>query len=359
MATRSQDQELVAGVAQKYGLRTADARNLGEQNNVHGQTVPCFGWHPWFSHQIYDDTGDGSGQTSTTPDKISHYQAVLTPKPDDHKFMLALPNPRLLSTYLAHTKDYLKQYPLALIGEVGLDRSFRIPNDWVLEQQNERDASLTPGGREGRRLSPYRVKMDHQCRILKAQLHLAGEMQRAVSLHGVQAHGVLFETVQETWRGHEVKVVGNRARHREGRSVDAHSSQDQHGKLGGTDLASRPFPPRICLHSYSGPPDTLRQYLHPSIPTKVYFSFSIVINFSTPFSNKVVQVIRAVPKDRLLVESDLHCAGERMEHLLEEVTRSICDIRGWSLSEGVKQLASNWKQFMFGDQQYDSASTQH
>ncbi|KAI9873694.1 MAG: hypothetical protein M1830_010711 [Pleopsidium flavum] len=356
MATRSQDQELVAEAAEKYGLRSTDVESVWENNNVHGRIVPCFGWHPWFSHQIFDDRKQGSGHTSTAPNKILHYQAVLTPKPEDHDFILALPEPRSLVAYLDHTKVYLQRYQLALVGEIGLDRSFRIPNDWVSGQQAQRDASLTPGGREGRRLSPYRVKIEHQRRILEAQLNLAGEMQRPVSVHGVQAHGIVFETLQETWKGYEEKVVSKSLRKRSGGMAAVHLKREESGNAESTGLTPKPFPPRICLHSYSGPSDPLRQYFHPSVPAEMYFSLSTVINFSTPASGKIVQVIKAVPNDRILIESDLHCAGERMDDLLEEVAKSVCNIKGWSLTEGMKQLALNWKRFVLGDKVKDSLS---
>lgn len=348
MATRRQDQELVAGAADRYGLHQSDVDSR-KVTDLRGRVVPCFGWHPWFSHHIYDDGGRGLGQANGTPDKVAHYQAVLAPTPKDHGFIAGLPQPLSLRAYLASMKDYLHKYPFALVGEVGLDRSFRIPNDWILGQKEERDQSLTPGGREGRKLSPYRVKLEHQRSILEAQLHLAGEMQRAVSLHGVQAHGALFETLRETWSGFENKSTSTRSKKKRN-NLAAHAECE---KVEVTNASPQPYPPRICLHSYSGTPDTLRQYLHPSVPTEVYFSFSMVINFSTSPSDKVVQVIKAVPDARILVESDLHCAGERMDNLLEEVARSICEIRGWSLDEGVEQLALNWRRFILGDKHRD------
>ena len=190
--------------------------------------------------------------------------------------------------------------------------------------------------------------MDHQCKILKAQLNLVGEMQRPVSVHGVAAHGVILDTLKETWKGYERHVVSKRIKKRRGSVANAHVHQ---GKADGNEESQagpKPFPPRICLHSYSGPPEHLSQYLNPSIPATVFFSFSQVINFSTPAAARAVEVINVVPRDRILVESDLHCAGERMDTLLEEMVRAICTIKGWSLEVGVTQLGDNWKHFLFG-----------
>lgn len=102
------------------------------------------------------------------------------------------------------------------------------------------------------------------------------------------------------------------------------------------------------MHSYSGPVEQLKQFLNPSNPSDVYFSFSNVINFSGPSSQKVIAVVKALPEDRVLIESDLHTAGQQMDDLLEEVARQICELRGWSLQEGVQRLADNWKRFVFG-----------
>ncbi|KAI9811844.1 MAG: hypothetical protein M1827_005195 [Pycnora praestabilis] len=348
MATRVQDQELVARAADERGLKEEELEGtIGD--NAKGRVIPCFGWHPWFSHQMYDDSNHHPENTSKEDFKISHYQAVLVPKPEDHDFLRALPDPWPFSEFLARTKGYLQGYPLALVGEIGLDRGFRIPNSWLPSQADKRDAGLTPGGREGRRLSPYRVQIDHQRRILKAQLYLAGEMQRAVSVHGVQAHGVIFETLKETWKGYEKEVVSKTTRKRRGSAVKAHENGDGDSSDTGGSLP-KPYPPRICLHSYSGPPDTLKQYFHPSIPAKIFFSFSQVINFSTSASAKAVEVIKAMPDDRILVESDLHTAGDRMDALLEDMVRAICRTKGWSLEDGVSQLGSNWERFVFGSQ---------
>ncbi|CAF9912040.1 hypothetical protein IMSHALPRED_010685 [Imshaugia aleurites] len=346
MATRGQDQRLVADFADKLAV-TDDAipalESTRGSEKSRGYIIPAFGWHPWFSHQIFVD------EQHRTPSKVDHYRLAISPSPVNDDFIASLPDPRPLSDLLGQTRTYLERYPRAIVGEIGLDRAFRIPGIEMADNGYEKDPALTPGGREGRRLSTYRVDMRHQQRILKAQLNLAGEMQRAVSVHGVAAHGLLFETLEETWRGHERRTPSKRERKRRA-SVDATHQKGENFEAfeQSSDLGdAKPFPPRICLHSYSGPADTLRQYLQPSVPAIIFFSFSRLVNFSST-STKAVAAIQALPDDRILAESDLHAAGDKMDDLLEDIVRKICQIKGWTLEEGVKQLRLNWLHYIFG-----------
>ncbi|KAJ5929112.1 TatD family [Penicillium verhagenii] len=347
MATRGEDQNLVQQITQSTNTDDTSTR-----------IIPCFGWHPWFSHQIQDDTApsnpttqDISSQQSTNAN--THYTAVLNPSPaSDPEFLKSLPNPKPLSELIAETKERLERFPNALVGEIGLDKAFRLPGAWTRQEHDARDDKITPGSRENRRLSPYKVKMEHQKTILEAQLRLAGEMQRAVSVHSVQAHGAVFDTLKGLWAGHE-KVRMSRRDRTKRRDVEGALSDDDDGpdlsdSRSGAPSTMLPFPPRICMHSYSGPVEPLRQFLNKTNPSDVYFSFSFLINFSGPGAGKVVDVIKMVPEDRILVESDLHTAGPQMDDLLEQVARQICEIRGWELREGVQQLADNWKRFVFG-----------
>lgn len=337
MATRGEDQDLVEEVAARFaGSTTAEAKKV----------VPCFGWHPWFAHQI-------AQVDLATTTKFEHYRQVLTGTTEaDEQFFQTLPDPKPLRTFLAETRARLLAHPHALVGEIGLDKAFRLPMPWQQHELEGRDASLTPGSREGRRLSPYRVSMDHQKAVFKAQLQLAGELRRPVSVHSVQAHGAVFDVLQDLWKGHERKQPSRRDRKQ--RDLDQDGPDKLTYQVQNSTSPSRedngplPYPPRVCMHSYSGPPDPLKQFLRPGVPSQVYFSFSAVINFTNPSIDKVVAVLQALPDDRILVESDLHCAGPDMDQLLEDAICTICRLRGWSLQVGVKKLADNWQRFIYG-----------
>jgi Tat protein secretion system quality control protein TatD with DNase activity len=347
MATRAQDQQLVDQTAREYGVKSS-----AMETNNRERIIPSFGWHPWFSHQLYDDASNGGQKTMNESEKVAHYQSVLAPKKSklseyDESLFKALPDPTSISNFIDQTRHYLQQHPFALVGEVGLDRSFRIPESWDSENADRRDNSLTPGGREGRRLSPYRVDLEHQKAVLLAQLKLAAEMVRPVSLHGVQTHGALFDLLKQTWRGHEKKGSSRRERKKQDLYVDERPVNFETG-----NQEPRPYPPRICLHSYSGNRSAFRQWLDPYIPLEVFVSFSFCINVADQNEDALENfkdVVRAVPDDRVLVESDRHTAGDTMDTDLENITRMVCDVKGWSLEDGVLRLGNNWKRFIFGN----------
>ena len=321
MASRRQDQDLVAQLA----------------DNAEGRVVPSFGWHPWFCHHIIVDDSP-----TTEMDAAEHYQQVIAPCPTESEFLSSLPEPVLLSDVLAQMRRCLENYPDALIGEIGLDRSFRIPGTETLDWAQDPDSGRTSGGRHGHRLSRYRVVMQHQQKVLTAQLNLAGELGRAVSIHGVGAHGTLHDTIAATWKGQE-KL--SRRQLKDAAATDCLDSPKD--AVAGSQNSTKSYPPRICLHSFSGQPDTVRQYLRPHVPATIFFSFSSLVNFSSE-SQKAYDTIKAVPDDRLLVESDLDTFGELLDEKMEDVSKRVCEIKGWSLTDGISQLSSNWHRFVYG-----------
>jgi Tat protein secretion system quality control protein TatD with DNase activity len=367
MGTRGQDQSLVTQVASKYGVKSAQPHEWTREECM----VPCFGWHPWFAHMMYiaddneaerTDTGANSSalesKTLRGEDKIRHYQKVLKPQreefdEEDRRRLSSFPDPMSFSVFLAQMRTHLSSHPLALVGEVGLDRSFRIPEAWDPYSESNRDENLTPGGREGRRLTRYQCTPTHQRAILKKQLQLAAELGRAASVHGVQAHGMLFEAVKELWVGHEKSILSKRElKRRGGDHSSSTSSAAQKQTQGSQHSSSLPYPPRICLHSYSGSASNFKQYLDPTIPVEVFASFSTAINLGNDLNGETppafVDTIKAVPDHCVLVESDLHTAGEEMDKRMEDIVRRICGIKEWELEEGVKRLGKNWRRFVFG-----------
>lgn len=358
MATRGEDQDLVLQTASQHGIKSASAEDWSKEECI----VPCFGWHPWFSHQMYisedGESEDDEPRNLSDEAKVKHYQKVLQPSraepsEEDLRIFNALPDPTPFSVFLSQTRKHLKDNPFALVGEVGLDRSFRIPEAWLPDLWATRNSTLTPGGREGRRLTPFRCQPAHQKEILKRQLQLAAELGRAVSVHGVQAHGLVYEAMHELWKGHEKEVLSKREKKKRGKddpSVDIKDSRAEKGDSSGP----KPYPPRICLHSYSGSASNFRQYLNPAIPIRIFASFSTAINLGDALDEETPaefeEMIKTVPDEMLLVESDLHTAGDEMDRRLEDIVRRICKIKKWSLDEGVERLGKNWKAFVFGEE---------
>lgn len=363
MATRAQDQNLVVELAKKYPLNEISELSAKDRNANH--IVPSFGWHPWFAHQMYDDR-DGS----SIPSRREHYKNVLTPIPkdEDDDFLDSLPEPRSFKKFLEETEERLLMFPLALVGEIGLDRSFRVPvapfgckQDVVSPQEDksegqsgdENNTEYTPGSREGRSLTPFHVKMEHQKVVLKAQLELAGKHQRAVSVHSVATHGIVFDVLQGLWKGHEKlsksalkKQKRDAENEAHGKGIDSANSDSTESQATATSL---PYPPRICLHSYSGPAQSLTQFLNPRVPATMFFSFSQLVNFGAHESDKVVEVIKRMPEEKVLIESDLHRAGDTMDELLEWILMKVCEIKGWELSDGARTCRRNWERFVFGE----------
>lgn len=335
MATRTQDQPLIASIAKTHGATGPECFAENKTTVIAG-----YGRHPWFSHEIFDDSLESPTYVPSKDveaAKAQHYKAVLSPAPTDPAFWRDLPVPIALSNFIAETRARLIEDPYAMVGEIGLDKPFRLPMQWTNPKPTP-DPDRTPGGRQRRPLSQHRINIGHQKAVFMAHLRLAGELGRPVSVHGVQVHGILYDALTESWKGHELKSRRSRDKEKKDGTVSQAAEE-----------SPKPYPPRICLHSFSGKSDAVKQYLKPSIPAKIFFSFSKANNLRSEEERKKAEdAMRIVPDNRMLVESDLHTAGERMDSELEGMYRVICKVKGWGLEEGVGKIAGNYREFIFG-----------
>lgn len=199
------------------------------------------GYHPWFSHLISIEPISDSPEA-----KNEHYRQMFMPpgsklssKPENKdaldRLLRDLPHPFILEDIVSDLRKNIAEfldlhrgdpakYPKPLLGEVGLDQSFRVP----FGTSTESDLAHVSGGS---RLSPFFVPVDHQRRILEAQIDLAVEMGVNVSLHSVKSpaptqailktmierHGPQFDAISvdmhsigvsvDTWRDIEVGAV--------------------------------------------------------------------------------------------------------------------------------------------------------
>ncbi|KIJ54332.1 hypothetical protein M422DRAFT_201444 [Sphaerobolus stellatus SS14] len=290
MATKHSDQALVRNLAQRW------------PNKV----TPCFGYHPWFTHWI----------AVTQPEsKEHHYRSVLlnssevdTKLEDDFQRILPqLPEPILLSDVLAGIQDNLEGFPNAMLGEVGLDRAFRIP--W------------NPDPSVPKRLSPFTVPLEYQIKILEAQLDIAVRMKRNVSLHSVKAQQAtleLFDRLAKKY-GYDWDAI----------SIDMHSC----------GLSSQMW-------------KSLERN-HPN----VYLSLSLAINSRSPSHRELITV--ADPK-RILAESDYNDIDLSAPNTWKMILL-IAQVKGWKVETSwqedlaedqwgtVRKLEENWRTFARGN----------
>ncbi|KAI5898231.1 uncharacterized protein SCHCODRAFT_02529608, partial [Schizophyllum commune H4-8] len=85
--------------------------------------------------------------TYPPPDKSTHYRALFNPKPHQEAIfqdlLARLPDPVCLTDVLDELRRNIKAFPGAILGEVGLDRAFRVPmaGKYAGEGEGERDAT--------------------------------------------------------------------------------------------------------------------------------------------------------------------------------------------------------------------------
>lgn len=198
-----------------------------------------------------------------------------------------------------HLRAALAANPAAGIGEVGLDR-------WIIDGLKPDDPRLA-----GLRVAP----LAEQSGVFAAQLALGAELNRAVSIHCVQAWGALHDVLKKT-----------------------------------------PRPARgFLLHGYAGPAEMIRNFAD----LGAYFSFNIQL--LEPRHASRLDNFRHIPTKRLLVETDAPTkppAGDRNRFPLPPAAdgspvnhpanlavayEALAELRGVSLELLAPQLEQNFR----------------
>ena len=93
-----------------------------------------------------------------------------------------LPNPRPLSQVLTELRQNLSAFSTSMLGEVGLDRVFRVPLEYFASP---------------RHLTPFTIPLAHQVAILEAQMEVAIELGRNISMHSVKSQQATMELLNK------------------------------------------------------------------------------------------------------------------------------------------------------------------
>lgn len=182
------------------GTHPNDWSRVAALATEHAFILPAYGIHPW-------DAG--------------------APRPDH---------------WLSDLRAHLLTDPRASIGEIGLDR-------WIIDSARPDDPRLT-----GMRRAP----LDEQTAVFLPQLALAAELDRATTVHCLQAFGEMLRLLRE-----------------------------------------HPRPARgFLLHAYGGPAEMVPDFA----ALGAYFSFNP--SFLDPRKTRQQAAFKAVPAERLLCETD-------------------------------------------------------
>jgi len=149
--------------------------------------------------------------------------------------------------------------------------------------------------------------MDLQKKVLKTQIDIANRLRRACTVHVVGAWQELDEVLKEV------------------------------------------RPQRMLLHAFSGSPEQVKPFLQ----HRVWFSFGGAV-IRQANSEKLAESVRAVPADRILLETDSpyqHPDGKEKEQEpvgLLRIAEAVAKLRGVPMDELKRQTEQNVEDFLTG-----------
>lgn len=163
--------------------------------------------------------------------------------------------------------------------------------------------------------------MEVQLYWFEKQMDLAAKWQRPVSIHCVKAAGLMLK--------HFIRLDKACEAFRKIHSND--------------NSVILPAPPAIMMHSFSCSSEILNSLIKlPQIGDRFYFSYSELVNSRSP---KTLNRIRATPKDRILVESDVSDM-ELIDNSMKKSIELICISNGWSRERVIQQTCINTLRFL-------------
>lgn len=165
-----------------------------------GKFIRGYGVHPWWTHHL--------SLLPATTTKQEHYISVFEcTVVEIEPYLPFLPHPTSLNEFITDVRTRLVNDSSAIVGEVGLDKSFKLPSPTQLANPplNLPSSSTTctcchPPPSPSTSFIPLRTSISHQISILRAQISLAIELNRPISMHNVKAssHFIeLFRRVKE------------------------------------------------------------------------------------------------------------------------------------------------------------------
>ncbi|CDO94691.1 unnamed protein product [Kluyveromyces dobzhanskii CBS 2104] len=261
---------------------------LGSLAGLDGAGSGCFaaslGVHPWYCHLYSFDRAVG---------KEEHYRSVLKSKDDAElvEVIRQLPDPIDLLGYMS--EEQVSR--VACIGEIGLDKVFRLPKNGFLNSV-------------GASLGNVRVEFKHQVRVFEAMLDVAKRHDLPVSIHSVKCQGTLFDICKEILLNSKVNV---------------------------------------CLHSFTGTHDSLRLWLTTFPHERLFFSVSAWINLKDIDAG--VETLKHLPLECILTETD--CTVDRIplqeqRQMIGSVLDAIATAHGISKNTAEETVLQNFHRFL-------------
>ena len=191
------------------------------RSEISDSIIPFYGVHPWFTHHL-----SISSSSPPSPDsKSAHYQKVFECNQISlQPYFDRLPDPIPLDSFLDDVERRLLANSRAQVGEVGLDRIFKLPFsianyspapsvDPTASQSHscnchtsEPSAATPQLATNDRRDRPKILKtaLHHQQTILAAQIKLAIKHKRSVSCHSVQSSEAIIDAFRKLKAADEV-----------------------------------------------------------------------------------------------------------------------------------------------------------